>query len=62
MSKDVTPPFSLFTPHPRALLSISDESVVPYDESLLIVALEDNSYDQVVLDALSDEKVSMHVQ
>ena len=54
MSKDVVPPFSLFTPHPRCL---SQESVVPYDDALIIVAPEDESYDQTVLDVL---KVNYH--
>ena len=57
MSKDVVPPFSLYTPHPRCLISLSQESAVPYDDTLIIVASEDNSYDQTVLDLLSDEKV-----
>lgn len=58
MSKDVVLPFSLYTPHPRCLLSLSEESVVPYDDTLIIVAVEDKSYDLAVLDVLSDEKVN----
>ena len=57
VSKDVVPPFSLYTPHPRCLLSLSQESAILYDETLIIVASEDESYDQTVLDVLSDEKV-----
>ena len=57
VNKDVVPPFSLYTPHPRCLLSLSQESAVPYDDTLIIVASEDNSYDQTVLDLLSHDKV-----
>ena len=50
VSQDVVPPFSFYTPHPRQLLILSEESVIPYNETLLIVASEDESYDQTVVD------------
>ena len=58
LSKDVFPPFSLYTSHPRCLLCLNQETVAPYDDTLIIVALEDKSYDQTVLDALTDGKVN----
>ena len=61
MSKDVVPPFSLYTPHPRCQVHLSEESATSYDETLLIVASGDTSYDRRVLDKLSDEKVSTRV-
>ena len=57
VSQDVVPPFSLYTPHPRQLLILSEESVISYNETLLIVASEDQSYDQTVIDVLSDKEV-----
>lgn len=32
VSKDVVPPFSLYTPHLQCLVHLSQESVVPYDD------------------------------
>ena len=58
LTQDVIPPFSLYIPHPRQLLMLSEDSIIPYDETLLIVAKEDQSYDQTVIDVLSDEWVS----
>ena len=60
VSKDVVPPFSLFIPHPCRRLCISEEGIALYDEHLLIVAPEDKSYDQCILDELSVEKVNSY--
>lgn len=58
VSKEVVPPFSLYTPHPRWLLKLSQDSIIPYDDTL-IVAPKDNSYDTEVLIELLDTNVSM---
>ena len=61
LSKDVVPPFSLYLPHPRTLLILSNESVVLYGDVLFVVELETPSWDQNILDALSDKAVSVMV-
>ena len=60
LSKEVVPPFSLYMPHPRSLLLLSNDGVAPYGDSRVIVESENQSYDQNVLDVLSDTNVSVY--
>ena len=57
LSKDVDPPFSLCTLHPRSLLVCDYGSVCPYKD-VLIVETESSSYDLTILVKFSEPNVS----
>lgn len=61
VSKEILPPFSLYMPHPRSLLLFSNESLAQYSDALIVVEVEEQSYDQKVLDLFSDASVSIHI-
>ena len=48
-------------PHPCSLVVLSNESVVQFQDVLLIVELEVQSYEESVLDELSEITVSFTV-
>ena len=60
VSKEI-PPFSLYMPHLRSLLVFSNDSLAQYSHALIIVEVEEQSYDQKVLDLFSDATASIHV-
>ena len=55
LSEGVIPPFSLYLPHPRSLLVLNADSLAQYQDALVVVEMEDRSFDQTVLDKLSDK-------
>ena len=57
ISRDVVPPFSLYLPHPRSVLNLNNDSILPYSDALVIVEAGEQSYDIHVLDVLEDSEV-----
>ena len=47
--------------HASSLLLFSNESLAQYSDALIIVEVEEKSYDQKVLDLFSDATASIHV-
>lgn len=57
VSREISPPFSLYMAHPRSPLLFNDESLLPYKDALIMVEVEDPVYEQKILDVFMDTTV-----